>query len=362
MPAGSALSFGAMPAGGKSTTRCTIHGACSGSFSIPSFIHLRQVATLTLWEQLALRADQGASENELAVRAGINLSEVNARIPFIGVEGGAYAYGLERELPSIAPRALNEANDDSLGRITQEAEVLKIYGKDVKTDRAAIDMYGMKAHRQQLNMNIRALRLRLERDTIKGSATENGGRNMRGLESLITAGSSQYISNHATAGPLSRGKLDELIDAVDVPPSEKVLICGRQMGRILGAAASNPAFAGNVDFRLNEFGRQATFFNDVQILRTDVDENNEPIQGFTEPNSTASIYCVAFGEGLVTGIQGFTEVPGGGRQEGLAVYDVGEMHQTPHMLTRIAWYINLVMENKRAAARLDKITAAAPIA
>ncbi len=320
------------------------------------------MATLTLWEQFALRADQGASENELAVRAGINLSPLNARIPFTGVEGGAYAYALERELPSMSPRAINEANDDGLGKLTQESEVLKIYGKDVKTDRALIDQLGIRAHRRQLDMNIRALRLRLERDLIKGSATENGGRNMRGLESLITAGSSQYISNHATAGPLSRGKLDELIDAVDMPPSEKILICGKAMGRLLGSAASNPAFAGNVDFRLNEFGRQAQYYNDVEIIRTDVDENNEAIQGFTEASSTTSIYCVALGEGLVTGIQGFVNVPNGGRQEGLAVYDVGEMHQTPHYLTRIAWYINLVMENKRAAARLDKITAAAPIA
>ena len=320
------------------------------------------MATLTLWEQFALRAEQGASEQELAVRAGINLSELNPLIPFIGVQGGAYAYGLERELPTIAPRALNEANDDSVGNITQEAEVLKIYGKDVKTDRASIDMFGIVAHRRQLNMNIRALRLRLERDVIKGSPTESGGRNLRGLESLITSGSSQLINNHATAGPLSRAKLDELIDAVDVPPSEKILIVGRQMGRILGAATSNSSFAGNVDFRLNEFGRQATYFNDVQIIRTDVDEVNVPIQGFSEANNTGSIYCVAFGEGLVTGIQGFVEVPSGGRQEGLAVYDVGEMHQTPHMLTRIAWYINLVMENKRAAARLNNITAATPVA
>jgi hypothetical protein len=321
-----------------------------------------QVATLTLWEQFQLRASQGASEQELAVRAGINLSPLNAIIPFTGTEGGAYAYGLERELPTISPRALNEGNDDSLGSVTQEAEVLKIYGKDVKTDRAAIDMYGMSAHRRQLNMNIRALRLRLERDFIKGNKSENNGRNASGLEHLITAGSSQYISNHATAGPLSAAKLHELVDSVDVPPSEKRLIVGRHMGRILGSAITIPAFGGSVDFRPNEFGKQAAFFNEVEIIRTDVDENNEPIQGFNEASSTTSIYCVALGEGLVTGIQGFVEVPGSGRQEGLAVYDIGEMHQTPHMLTRIAWYLNFVMENKRAAARLDKITSATPIA
>jgi hypothetical protein len=32
------------------------------------------------------------------------------------------------------------------------------------------------------------------------------------------------------------------------------------------------------------------------------------------------------------------------------------------VLTRIAWYINLVMENKRAAARLNNITDATPVA
>ena len=320
------------------------------------------MATLTLWEQFQLRASQGAPEQELAVRAGINVSPLNAIIPFASTEGGAYAYGLERELPTMSPRALNEANDSSLGSITQESEVLKIYGKDVKTDRAMIDMYGMSAHRKQINMNIRALRLRLERDFIKGNKSENGGRNASGLESLITPGSSQYISNHATAGPLSAAKLHELIDSVDVPPSEKKLIVGRHMGRILGSAITIPAFGGSVDFRPNEFGKQAAFFNEVEIIRTDVDESNVPIQGFNEPNSTTSIYCVALGEGLVTGIQGFVNVPNGGRQEGLSVYDQGEMDNTPHMLTRIVWYLNFVMENKRAAARLDKITSGTPVA
>lgn len=308
-----------------------------------------------------LRADQGASAQELAVRAGINLSELNPRIPFITVDGGAYGYGLEDELPDAQPRLFNEANDDSLGSVRMESEVTKIYGKDVKTDTALIDRMGPRAHRQQLAMTIRAMRLRLERDVIKGDGAASNGREMDGLLKRLPTGSSQAIANHATAGPLKLSALDELLDAVDVPPDQKILIMGKTMARRLGSAVRDSAL-GSVDFRINEFGRQAMFYGEVPIVRTDVDNKNAAIQGFDEANSTTSIYCVAFGEGLVTGIQGRVNVPNGGQQEGLAIFDVGEMHVTPHFLTRIKWDINMVIENKRAAARLFNITDAAPIA
>lgn len=308
-----------------------------------------------------LRADQGASAQELAVRAGINLSELNPRIPFITVDGGAYGYGLEDELPDAQPRLFNEANDDSLGSVRMESEVTKIYGKDVKTDTALIDRMGPRAHRQQLAMTIRAMRLRLERDVIRGDGAASNGREMDGLLKRLPTGSSQAIANHATAGPLKLSALDELLDAVDVPPDQKILIMGKTMARRLGSAVRDSAL-GSVDFRINEFGRQAMFYGEVPIVRTDVDNKNAAIQGFDEANSTTSIYCVAFGEGLVTGIQGRVNVPGGGQQEGLAIFDVGEMHVTPHFLTRIKWDINMVIENKRAAARLFNITDAAPIA
>ena len=121
------------------------------------------MATLTLYEQQLLRRDQGASPQEMAVRAGINRSELNPLLPFQTIEGGSYGFVMEDELPGMSPRMVNEANDDSLGTVRFETEHLKIYGKDIKTDIAMLDLYGPRAHRQQVNMNIRAMRYRLEK-------------------------------------------------------------------------------------------------------------------------------------------------------------------------------------------------------
>jgi hypothetical protein len=319
------------------------------------------MASLTLWEQFQLRIQQGASDQELAVRAGLNVSELARIVPFVDVQGGAYPYALEDELPDAQPRLFDEANDDSLGTVKTEAEVLKIYGKDVKTDQSKLALFGASAHRRQLDMTIRAMRMRFERDFLNGDANASNGREMDGLRKRINTGSNQALANHDSAGPLSLSKLDELIDAVDAPPSDKVLVVGRPLGLKFNKAMRTSGVAGNIDFRPDEFGRQTLFYGDVRIIRTDVDRQNNAIQAFDEANSTCSIYCLALGEGMVSGLQGPSNTPTG-QVPGLAVYDVGEMFTTPTFLTRISWHIGAVIETKRAAARLYNITNADIIA
>jgi hypothetical protein len=317
------------------------------------------MASLTLWEQQQLRINQGATDQELAVRAGIMESEFARIIPFTDVIGAAYAYGLEDELPDAKPRLMDEANDDSLGSVKPEAEILKVYGKDIKTDTSKLALYGVGAHRRQVNMTVRALRLRVQRDFLNGDSTNNPAE-MNGIRKRLNVGSSQAIANHATAGPCSLKKVDALIDAVDFPAENKVLVVGRPM-RLLFNAALRSGIAGNIDFRPDEFGRQAMFYNDVRIVSTDVDNRNVPVQAFDEDNSTTSIYCLALGEGMVSGLQGRALTPQG-ELMGLGVYDVGEMHVTPTFMTRIVWHIGAVIEQKRAAARLYNITNADIIA
>jgi hypothetical protein len=103
------------------------------------------------------------------------------------------------------------------------------------------------------------------------------------------------------------------------------------------------------------------YYGDVEIIRTDVDAKNVAIQGFDEGSSsnTTSIYCVSMGEGLVSGVQGRSLIDDGTVQSGLTIYDVGESTTTPTRITRISWHVAMVIENKRAAARLYNITNAA---
>jgi len=316
------------------------------------------VASTTLWEQFALRTTAGASNLELGVRAVLNTGELAPVIPWVDTQGGAYVYAMDDELPNSEPRLFDEANDDSQGSVITEAEVLKIYGKDIKTDSSKIALFGASAHARQIEASARAIRMTIERDFVKGDSALNP-RQMDGLRKKITTGSSQAIANHATGAGLSFAALDELIDAVDGPNSEKRLIVGKKLAVRFGAAARAVGVSGTVNFDVNSIGRRAMFYGDVEIITTDVDSKNVAIQGYDETGNTSSVYCVAMGEGLVSGVQGPSMTADGGMAPGLTVYDVGESPTTPTRITRISWHAAMVIENKRAAARLYNITNAA---
>lgn len=318
------------------------------------------MASTTLWELFALRTTAGASDLELAVRAVLNTGELAPVIPWVDTSGGAYVYAMDDELPESTPRLFDEANDDTQGSTVTEAEVLKIYGKDVKTDSSKVALFGSSAHARAIEQSARALRMRIERDFVKGDSALSNGREMDGLRKKIGTTSSQSIANHATGAGLSFAALDELIDAVDGPNSQKRLVMGKKLAVRFGAAARATGVSGTVNFELNSIGRMSMFYNGVEIIRTDVDSNNAAIQGFDEgSNSSTSVYCVALGEGLTSGVQGPSLDAQKNPQPGLVVYDVGESFQTPTLLTRISWHVAMVIENKRSAARLYNITNAA---
>ena len=312
----------------------------------------------TLWDQFALRTLQGASPLELAVRQQINLGQLASSIPMVDVLDGAYTYAMDDELPITGPRLINEANLNGKGTVKTEVELPRIYGHDIETDTAQLALHGNITHARRIRQTAHAMRLEFEADFVRGDSSVNP-RRMDGLSSRITIGSSQAIPNHATGAGLSLAALDELINEVDAPAEMKRLIIPRTLNPKF-VQASRGSFAGTVNFEVNSMGRRVGFYGDVEIITTDVDSQNKPIQGFTEgSNSTASIYCVAMGEGMVSGLQFKSRDGEGNDVPGLVVYDVGESNKTPTMLTRIGWNVNMVIETKRAAARLYNITNAA---
>lgn len=312
------------------------------------------MAVLNLFEQLQLVTDAKVR----SVMGGLNVSELTRIIPWKDIDGGAYPFLQDDELPDADFRAFDEANEDSLGSTKPQAETLKIFGKDVKTDSSKIALFGVGAHRRQIAQATRAMRMRVEETVLNGNASVPNARVFDGLRVRLPVGSSQFIANHATAGPPSLAAFDELLDAVDASPGEKVLVVPKSIRRQLSAALRNPALAGNIEMRPDEFGKQVMFYGDARVIVTDVNTRKQVIQDYTEANSTTSIYACAFADGMLCGIQG-KNTRGG---YGLDVYDVGEMHVTPTFMTRIIWHISMVMENERAAARLGNITNAAIVA
>ena len=187
-------------------------------------------------------------------------------------------------------------------------------------------------------MKIKALSLAWTKTFIKGDS-ETNPLEFDGLQKRLQGDS--VIANHATGAGLSLAKLDEAIDAVD---GANAILMSKAMRRRLTVAARTQAVGGNITYTIDQFGRQVAMYNDLPILIVDKDNENNDILGFTEANSTTSIYVVAFGDGQVQGLE----------NGGMSVRDMGELETKPSLRTRIEWYSGFGVFAPRSAARLKK--------
>ncbi len=277
-------------------------------------------------------------------------SDILRELPFSDIQGNALRYNREETLPGIGFRGVNEAYLESTGVINPITEPLVIAGGDLDVDKFIIRTMGEDQRAIQEAMKVKSLALRWTETFIKGDSTAEP-REFDGLQVRLTG--SQKISAGATANgtPLSLGKLDELIDAVDSPTH---IICNRAMRRRLTAGARNTSVGGYITTTSDSFGRPVMNYNDLPILIADHDETGTDILPFTEAASSGtatatSIYVVSFAEGMLEGIQSGTP----------EVEDLGELETKPVFRTRVEWYNGIAIRGARAAARLWSISDAA---
>ena len=289
----------------------------------------------------------------LAVIRELAEGELMSVIPFQNVEGEGVFYDVETELPAVGFRGVNETLDATYGVLNPQAEKLKIMGSEVDVDTAIIDMRGPQAIADQVQMKVRSMRLTYEDHFINGDESTNP-RAFDGLRRRINTGSSQAIS---MGGALSLSALDELIDACDAMGGTKVLIMNKKMRRRLNTASRATGISGFINYAQNEFGRPVQLYGDIPIVVTDTNAQNVQIQPFTEASSSTSIYCVAFGDLMTTGLQGRAR-----GQFGPSVRPLGEVPDAPVDRTRIEWYTSMAIYNGRSAARLFGVTDAAVVA
>lgn len=292
----------------------------------------------------------------LAVIKTLTEDDLFRAVPFKNITGGGVFYAQEAELPGVGWRGVNEGYDSSFGVINPQSDPIKPFGGDVVVDRFLIDTQGPQVRGQQVEMKVRAMRGNYADTFINGGLARNGlpanPREMDGLKRRINSGSSQLLENHATGAGLSLAALDELLDAVDAGGGQKYLFMPKALRRRVSQAARDPSIGGNINFEKDEFGYQYTTYGGARIITTDVNEKNLPIQPFNEGAGTdcSSVYCVAFGDMLVTGIQGAV-----GGNYGISVRNLTESLQAPAEVTRIEWYIGMAVYSGRAAARLTNV-------
>jgi hypothetical protein len=278
---------------------------------------------------------------ELAVVTELAAGPLLSALPFRNIEGNGLFWKREESLPDVGFRNYNGSLAESYGEVSQQSESLKLFGGDIKVDKAIISLEGAEAQAYQIQSRVRAMRLAWEALFINGDSNQSPAE-FDGLAARIQSGSSQYFTNGA--GALNLDKLDEAIDAVDANGGSKYLVMSKSGRRALSKLARANT---QIDIARNEFGYQQLVYHGIPVLEVDRDNTNTAILDGTPTNQ--DMYVVAFGPELLTGIQ----------NGGVEVRSLGESFTQPQMITRVEWYCGLALVNGRAAARLAGFNATA---
>lgn len=296
---------------------------------------------------LAEAKKHSRNPQELAIITELSAGPLTSNLPFREVQGSGIFYKRETELGDVGFRAFNEGYTESYAEVRQYSEALKLFGGDVKVDRALVELEGPQARAYQIQAKTRAMRLSFEALFINGDSNSNAaefdGLSLR-LPASEAGNQSQVIENSSTPGALDLNKLDEAIDAVDAQGGQKYIISSKSARRHLSAIARAN---GQIDIERSEFGGQQLIYGGIPVLELDRDHKNVAILD-SDPTDQ-SIYVVSFGNDHLTGIQN------GGPQ----VRDLGEATESPVLVTRVEWYCGMALMNGRAASRLTNINATA---
>ena len=282
---------------------------------------------------------------ELAIITELAAGPLLQNMPFREVQGNGLFWKREESLGDVGFRAFNDGYTESYATVKQQSEALKLFGGDIKVYRAIVDLEGPEARAYQIQAKTRAMRLCFEGLFINGDSNSSAAE-FDGLANRIASGSSQYIQNAASPDALDLGALDEALDAVDAQGGQKYLVMSKSARRHLSKVARSNS---QIDIERNDFGYQQLFYGGVPVLEIDRDHLNVAI--LDSDTTDQSIYVVAFGNDLLTGIQN------GGPQ----VRDLGEATDSPTLVTRVEWYCGMALMNGRAAARLVNVDATAAL-
>ena len=278
---------------------------------------------------------------ELAVVTELAAGQLMSVLPFRNIEGNGLFWKREESLPDVGFRNYNAALSESYAEVSQQSESLKLFGGDIKVDRAIVDLEGAEAKAYQIQSRVRSMRMAWESLFIQGDSNQSPSE-FDGLAARIAAGSSQYFVNGG--GALDLGVLDEAIDNVDAAGGRKYLVMSKSMRRALTRQTRTNT---QIDITRNEFGYQQYSYMGLPVLELDRDNKNVAILDGTP--AAQDMYVVSFGNDHLTGIQ----------NGGVSVRELGEDHTQPQMITRVEWYCGLALINGRAAARLSGIDATA---
>jgi hypothetical protein len=205
------------------------------------------------------------SPQELAVITELSAGPLLGTMPFREVQGSGLFWKRDEELGDVGFRTFNDGYGESYAEVRQYSEALKLFGGDIKVDRAIVELEGPQARAYQIQSKVRAMRLAFEALVFNGDSNSNAAE-FDGLSVRLPAAShatnSQVVQNAGSAAALNLNKLDEVIDAVDAQGGQKFLLMSKSARRHLSAVARA---SGQIDLQRSEFGGQQLVYGGVAL-------------------------------------------------------------------------------------------------
>lgn len=315
---------------------------------------------------MALTLDESAKLSEDTLTRGVletfvQNSPILDRLPFMDIEGNAYAYNEESTLPGVAFRAVNDAYTESTGTVNQKSETLKILGGDADVDRfiqkTRSNLNDQRA--EQTALKTKALSYKFQDAFFNGDVAVDpkgfdGLRKRLIGNQVIEAGPNgiPIVGTSNTDIHTFLDSLDNLLAAVPgINGTNGAIYANSAVIRKIGSALRHVS----LDAVLEEdiAGKRSIQWNGIPILEAGQNPDGSQILPTTETEGTAtnttSLYAVRFGE--TEGDQAVTGLTNGG----VTTEDLGELQEKPVYRTRIEFYCGLAVFGGKAAARLKGV-------
>ncbi|MFF0139339.1 major capsid protein [Streptomyces sp. NPDC005227] len=281
-------------------------------------------------------------------------SSILDRIPFLTIEGNAYAYNEEAALPGVAFRSVNEAYTESTGTVNQKSESLVILGGDADVDKFIVKTRGNLNDQRatQTRMKVKAASYKFQDTFFNGDVTVDA-KSFDGLKKRLTGA---QVLDAATngMGPVAGGH--DFFDVLDTAIARVPGINGSNGAIYLNSAGiarvkSSARRLGGVEMiREALTQKMIATYNGIPMLDPGQTAAGVDILPQTETQGSSSVssslYVVKFGQD--EGDKAVTGLTNGGVQ----VNDLGELQEKPAYRTRIEFYTGLAVFGGKAACRV----------
>ncbi|WP_153979258.1 major capsid protein [Paenibacillus xylanilyticus] len=304
---------------------------------------------LTLLESAKLSQD---TLQQGVIETFVQNAPVLQYLPFMEIQGNAYAYNREASLPGVAFRGVNEGYVESTGAVNQLTESLSIMGGDADVDkfiqRTRSNVNDQRAIQTALKTKAAAFKFQ---DTFFNGDIATDSKSFDGLKKRLTG--SQVITaatNGLNIG--DEGNYDLFLEALEsllyqTRGRADALYMDSKTKIRLSTIARKLGFHEN---SVDAFGKPVIAFNGVPIFDAGDNAAGGKVIGHNETTGTAtnttSIYAVKFGA---------DEYTSGLTNGGVQVTDLGEVHDKPVLRTRIEFYTGMALFDGKSAARLSGI-------